>query len=519
MTVPHPDKSFHHPATPRDKVVDIGDGLIMRWSTSADADNVADLVAEAFKWISLTPHPDGVVPGPNEFFRAGARRLLSGKNATMTDLDYALVEDTKRRDIPGKNPIVACVSMHRVRAYYGSVDLFFGKPELIASSPEYRNRGLVRKLLFEMIHPESEARGDALQFIPGIPHFYRQFGYEYAMATYTAGRIENISSALPSLPEGESELFTLRKATPEDIPFLIRFSTDKKRVSPQTQVGLYYGPEYWNYTVRDIFEIADPKFPGTRDTQIIVSAATGKDVGFTIISSPFGMKIEAIVLDDSVVLQEALFPILRQAVANEKQRLKLEQEKAPSKEEADKINVSNFSCLFQIHPDHPATALLGSRMRRAHTGPGFRIYVRILDYPKFILQIAPELERRLAASPIPLTTGRLRLNFYRKVEGNNAKGLEIVLEKGKVKDAREWANPGHDKTAEEFLKWKADGTISTVYSASLAPLTFNTLIMGERSFEELTWAYGETEVKNDESKLLINTLFPKTSHHIDTFFW
>ena len=89
----------------------------------------------------------------------------------MTDRDFALVEDTKRE--AGKNPIVACVSIHRVRAHYGSVDLIFGKPELIASDPEYRSRGLVGRLLFEMIHPESEARGGALQFIPGIPHFYR----------------------------------------------------------------------------------------------------------------------------------------------------------------------------------------------------------------------------------------------------------------------------------------------------------------------------------------------------------
>lgn len=90
----------------------------------------------------------------------------------MSEFNYALVEDTKRKGTD-KNPVVACVSIHRVRAYYGSIKLFFGKPELIATDPEYRNRGLVRKLLHEMIHPESEARGDSLQFIPGIPHFYR----------------------------------------------------------------------------------------------------------------------------------------------------------------------------------------------------------------------------------------------------------------------------------------------------------------------------------------------------------
>lgn len=34
---------------PRPERIDIGDGLIMRWSTKADADNVGALLAEAFK--------------------------------------------------------------------------------------------------------------------------------------------------------------------------------------------------------------------------------------------------------------------------------------------------------------------------------------------------------------------------------------------------------------------------------------------------------------------------------------
>lgn len=37
---------------------------------------------------------------------------------------------------------------------------------------EYRNKGLIRRLFLEMIHPASEARGDIIQFLPGIPHFY-----------------------------------------------------------------------------------------------------------------------------------------------------------------------------------------------------------------------------------------------------------------------------------------------------------------------------------------------------------
>jgi len=41
----------------RSERIDIGDGLIMRWSTKADAKNIADCMAECFKVLvfSLSP--------------------------------------------------------------------------------------------------------------------------------------------------------------------------------------------------------------------------------------------------------------------------------------------------------------------------------------------------------------------------------------------------------------------------------------------------------------------------------
>ncbi|KAG0302448.1 hypothetical protein BGZ99_002991, partial [Dissophora globulifera] len=189
-----------HIQTSQRKTIDIGDGLIMRWSTKADTTNVSALVSEAFRWFPMGgPLPTDNVPPPNEWARAAVRRLLSGKSASMSEFDYAVVEDTRREE--GKNPIVACVSLHRNLAYYGSVNVHFGKPEVIATNPEYRNRGFIRRLLFEMIHPESEARGDVLQFIPGILNFYRQFGYEYGLTMSPTAKIES-TDVVPPLAKG-----------------------------------------------------------------------------------------------------------------------------------------------------------------------------------------------------------------------------------------------------------------------------------------------------------------------------
>ena len=51
---------------------------------------------------------------------------------------------------------------------------------MVATRPAYRKRGLVRAV-FEMAHARSAAKGELVQVITGIPYFYRQFGYEYAL--------------------------------------------------------------------------------------------------------------------------------------------------------------------------------------------------------------------------------------------------------------------------------------------------------------------------------------------------
>ncbi|KAG0301521.1 hypothetical protein BGZ99_003406, partial [Dissophora globulifera] len=168
-------------------------------------------------WFQYSgPLPTDGIPPPDEWVHAAVRRLLSGKSAVMSEFDFAVVEDTKREE--GKNPIVACVGLHRNLAYYGSVNVHFGKPEAIATDSEYRNRGFIRRLLFEMIHPESEARGDVLQFISGIPYYYRQFGYEYGFTISSTAKVETTS--VPPLAKGKSEPYTLRVAKLDDLPFL-----------------------------------------------------------------------------------------------------------------------------------------------------------------------------------------------------------------------------------------------------------------------------------------------------------
>ncbi|KAF9436561.1 hypothetical protein BGZ76_003609 [Entomortierella beljakovae] len=534
--------------TSQRKTIDIGDGLIMRWSTKADTENVIALLMNAFKWLPIgDPLPDGEIPGPNEFVGAAGRRILSGKSGTMSEFDYALVEDTKKEK--GKNPIVACISLQRIKAYYGSIILNFGKPELIATEPSYRNRGLIRKLMFEMIHPESEARGDVLQLIPGIRHFYRQFGYEYGFACHTGATLES-PNVIPSLEKDKSEPFALKVATLDDIDFLVNSSTPEKLHITSLSIHRAYTPEYWRYIVHDAYQDIQNRWDADRDTHIIIDEKTGQKVGFTVMSHHFfGSQVEAFALEvnlasfvdvkDSALRQ--LFEVSKNRQEVNKKNYEEFKKNKEQKSEKSKKSVTNVSIdeaaaptgaeTAAIAPNpkpvsmtlnlpevHPLCVLLGDKAKRGGS-LGFRIYARIYSYPRFIKAIAPELEARLAKSPLAGLTGRLRINYFRKVEGSSGKGTEVFIEKGRIVDAKEWAKPSQEEDLEERLRWKKEGNAPTLYCADFAPLTFTNLITGKDSLQDLIWAYGENGVQNDATRLLLNTLFPKSLHRFDIFDW
>jgi predicted acetyltransferase len=63
---------------------------------------------------------------------------------------------------------------------YAGVPFGVGRPEAVGTDPDYRRRGLIR-MQFEVLHGKSAAMGHLVQGITGIPWYYRQFGYEYAL--------------------------------------------------------------------------------------------------------------------------------------------------------------------------------------------------------------------------------------------------------------------------------------------------------------------------------------------------
>ncbi len=102
---------------------------------------------------------------------------------------------------------------------FEDVTLKSGEVGIVGTEPSYRKRGLVRALMARH-HELLRAEDCDLSHIQGIPYFYRQFGYEYAMPLEAGWRVE-----LHNLPDALSpaaSAYRFRPATLDDLPCLMQ---------------------------------------------------------------------------------------------------------------------------------------------------------------------------------------------------------------------------------------------------------------------------------------------------------
>jgi predicted N-acetyltransferase YhbS len=115
---------------------------------------------------------------------AAAERLVAERGDPDDGRDLALVVDSVGCEgtavvVDGERVVSTLTLLDEVVHIDGSA-VPAGQVELVATDPAYEGRGLVRSLM-TWAHDRSRARGHLLQVMVGIPFFYRQFGYEYAI--------------------------------------------------------------------------------------------------------------------------------------------------------------------------------------------------------------------------------------------------------------------------------------------------------------------------------------------------
>ncbi|MET9021563.1 GNAT family N-acetyltransferase [Actinopolymorpha sp. NPDC004070] len=433
---------------------DLGDGLVMRWSTPADTDALVELAGTVFRDTDDGP--------PNIVVADTVRRHMRGDHPLLGPHDYVVVEDTGA----DRKRLVACACYQQEEWTYDGVPLPVGRPEIVAADPEYRRRGLVRTL-FGAIHDRCEQDGKLVQSITGIPNFYRQFGYEYAVDL--GGSVSFPVSLLPEPKAGEPEPYRLRKATREDVPALVACYEQGQRGS---LVVSRLTEKSWTYHI-DAEDEPDA-LRGYGRVRVIESGA-GEFCGL-VVAQGSGVHFHVTLMEFIPGTNLArVRPSLVRALVD------LAGQKPPNTPDHEPIT----RLVFELGRDHPFYPMIPAE-HGPRQDPPYAWYVRVPDLPAVLRRIAPVLERRLAESPVAGYDGDLLLDFYRTA-------VRLTFTNGRLGAVRDQGPAArHDRTPR----------------AGFPQLVFLRSLFGHASLDELRTTYPDVGT-GGEAGPLVNALFPK----------
>lgn len=438
---------------------DLGDGLIVRRAARADTNALASFSMRVFA------HPDTGEPQPG--LDGWVRDLMRRPHPTFQPGDFLVVEDTRR------HAIVSCMCLISQRWRCEEVEFGVGRPEIVASDPAYRRRGLVRAL-FEVLHGLSAERGEPVQVISGIPYFYRQFGYEYALLL-GGGKISFMPQNIPAPERGGRESYRVRRAAAADLPLVADLYA---RGARRSLVSCVYDQALWRYELKGRSPDSN-----TRLIWNVIESRAGTPVGIVahhgdVYYRRLGVPVYELAAGHSWF---DVTPAVLRYLSAFAHRATARQARA-----ADSIG-------FWLGTEHPAYQALGDRAPLVRDP--YAWYIRVADLPAFLTRLAPVLDRRLAQSEQAGFDGVLKLNFFRD-------GAQLVFERGALTRVAPWEATHTDYGQSGFG------------NATFPGLTFLQLVFGYRSLEELQAALPDCTTDGEPTRARLNALFPKRASNV-----
>jgi hypothetical protein len=434
----------------------LDDGLILCRTSADDAEGLAEFNSRI--------HSDDGFDKPDLKVAAWTRDLVARPHPTFKPDDCTLVVE----EATGK--IISSMNLISQTWSYEGVSFGVGRPELVGTMPEYRNRGLVR-LQFEEVHCWSKERGELIQAITGIPFYYKLFGYE--MGLELSGGRTGFEAQLPKLKPGDIEPFHIRPAKEEDIPFIMEVYAHacKRRL-----VSCVRDETQWRYDLSG----QSRKNVTRLEWRVIERAGAKENVGY--LAHPWFDWDTGLVAQSFELKQGVSWLEVSPSVA----RYLWQTGESYAMRDGKPEKRTTYS--FWFGSEHPSYDVFRDKLPRLRDP--YAWYVRVPDLPMFLKHIAPVLEERIASSAIVGYKGEVKVGFYRS-------GLRLLLDQGKIQTIETWQPVPGDNG-----------------SAAFPDLSFLQLVFGYRNFEELEQSYADCWYESDEIRVLLNTLFPKKASSV-----
>ena len=413
----------------------LGDGLILRTAgTLADVERIAALGAQV--------HSDDQVA-------AYARWKLADGHPAIRLSDALFVEDLRTGKV-----VSSLCSFPQTWCYEG-IRLSVREIALVGTDPGYRKRGLIRAQMHR-VHHEMGAAGCLLGCIEGIPGFYRQFGYEFAVPLGSCAKLK-----LAQLPADEKDSSGSMTVRPMDLERDLATVMLLHRQS-ELEIQAERSEALWRY-----LEEAPAGVPDRQETWVIESSAR-VIAYFRLRQNMWGPWLElaemcvesSLGLDDRTVAYEAMLRSARRiAVERDYQGL-----------------------CFALDPRHELLKLV----TEMHAEPErqYAWQVKVTDAVELLKRIVPVLEKRLADSAYRSSNATLDINLLPDV-------ARISIEEGRL-------------TGVSWLP----GPIKSECELRLSGHQFAQLVLGYRDYAALMDLSLEAWV-HPQVRELVGVLFPR----------
>ncbi len=374
---------------------------------------------------------------------------------------FAAHPDTRGRDLlyveNDGHEVIASICLIPWTLHAGEVNLPVGELGIAGTREDYRGRGINRHMMGAFWQRFAE-RGCLLSIIQGIPYFYRQYGYEYALLPLEGGwRLQP-----DQVPAPISEGYSFRPASPDDALLLAALYQSQASC---LDISARRNADIWRYLLSDL-----RKPDAMEHETLMVISPEGETAGYMRLPK-YHFYENLVTIDECSEMSFAA----GLAVLNE-----LAQRSRAQGQDGIRFNLPPTSGLLKLACAYGAAAL-----------GLYSWQVRVPDMAALLSRLGPVLSARLSGSPFAGLTRTLSLDLYRQ-------HIELDFCGGALKSA-----VTVKKSSDPILRIPPDQAVQ--------------LVLGGRSLEEITTSHPDA-TPHHLWKPLVDVLFPKTKAFLSTIY-